>query len=273
VACGQPTDLVNDNARLEACVEGDLLQRSVDGNADDVRTGRFVAGQVQVGECLETRLDQRNATTGDDAFFNSSLGVADSVLNAVLAFLELNFSCGTGLDDCNAAGQLGQALLQLLAVVVGVGVFDLGADLGNAAGDLVGVACTLDDGGLVLGDNNLACLAQELQAGGFELEANLFGDDLAARQNSNVGKLSLAAVAEARGLDGNGLEGAADLVDDQVARASPSMSSAMISSGLLDCMTFSRTATSSLTFEIFELTIRMYGSSRTVSWRSVSVTK
>ncbi|MNI64925.1 hypothetical protein D3C73_1203990 [compost metagenome] len=63
------------------------------------------------------------------------------------------------------------------------------------------------------------------------------------------------------------------LLTIRVARASPSMSSAMISSGLLDCMTFSRTVTSSFTLEILELTIRMYGSSRTVSWRSASVTK
>ena len=171
--------------------------------------------RLQVGERLGAGLDQCNAATGDDAFFNSSLGVADSVLNAVLAFLELNFGCGTGLDDCNAAGQLGQAFLQLLAVVVRIGVFDLGTDLGNAASDLVGVAGTFNDGGLVLGDNNLAGASQEFQSGGLQLEADFLGDDLATGEDSDVGQLGLAAVAEARSLDGNGLEGAADLVDDQ----------------------------------------------------------
>ena len=63
------------------------------------------------------------------------------------------------------------------------------------------------------------------------------------------------------------------LLTTRVARASPSTSSAMISSGLPDCMTFSSSGSRSLTLEILELTIRMYGSSRTASMRSVSVTK
>jgi hypothetical protein len=45
----------------------------------------------------------------------------------VLALLELDLGGRADLDDGNAAGQLGEALLQLLAVVVGVGVLDLGA--------------------------------------------------------------------------------------------------------------------------------------------------
>jgi hypothetical protein len=49
-----------------------------------------------------------------------SLGIADGVLDAVLALLELHVGGGSGLDHRNTAGQLGQALLQLLAVVVGV---------------------------------------------------------------------------------------------------------------------------------------------------------
>ena len=58
-----------------------------------------------------------------------------------------------------------------------------------------------------------------------------------------------------------------------VARASPSTSSEMIARGLPDCMTFSSTGRRSFTAEIFDSTMRMYGSSRTVSIRSVSVTK
>ena len=61
------------------------------------------------------------------------------------------------------------------------------------------------------------------------------------------------------------------LLTTRVASASPSTSSAMISSGLPDCMTFSRTGTRSLTLLILELTTRMYGSSRTASMRSASV--
>ena len=110
-------------------------------------------------------LDQRHATTGDDALLDGRLRVADGVLDAVLALLELDLGGRADLDDRDAAGQLGQALLQLLAVVVGVALLDLGADLVDPAGDLVGVAGTLDDGGLVLGDDDLAGLAEQVEAG------------------------------------------------------------------------------------------------------------
>jgi hypothetical protein len=45
----------------------------------------------------------------------------------VLLLLELDLGRGADLEDGNAAGQLGEALGKLLAVVVGVGVLDLGA--------------------------------------------------------------------------------------------------------------------------------------------------
>ena len=47
-----------------------------------------------------------------------------------------------------------------------------------------------------------------------ELEAHLLGDHLAAREDRDVLEHPLAAVAEAGRLDGDGLEGAAELVDD-----------------------------------------------------------
>ena len=78
---------------------------------------------------------------------------------------------------------LGQTLGELLAVVVGVGVLDLQADLGGAGVDGVLVASTLDQGGLVLGDDDLTDLAQVLQAGVLELEADGLGDDRAAGED------------------------------------------------------------------------------------------
>ncbi len=59
----------------------------------------------------------------------------------------------------------------------------------------------------------------------------------------------------------------------RVARASPSTSSAMISSGLLACMTFSSSGRRSRTLAIFWLAIRMKASSSSASIRSGSVTK
>src|SRR5699024_2375883 len=146
----------------EAGVDGDLLERGVDGDLDDVRAGRLVTREAEVAlEGVLGGLDEGDATTGDDALLLGGLGVADRVLDAVLALLELHLGGRTRLEDGDAAGELGEALLELLAVVVRVGVLDLGADLGDPALDLVGVAGALDDGRLVLGDDDLAGLAQE----------------------------------------------------------------------------------------------------------------
>jgi hypothetical protein len=142
------------------------LSGASDGDADDVGTGRLVTLELELLERDRAGLDERHATTGDDALLDGSLGVANGVLDAVLALLELDLGGRADLDHRNAAGQLGQALLQLLAVVVGVRLLDLGTDLVDPALDLAGVAGTLDDGGLVLGDDDLAGLAEQLQAGG-----------------------------------------------------------------------------------------------------------
>src|SRR5690606_33062402 len=119
------------------------------------------------------------------------------------------------LDDGHAAGELGEALLQLLAVVVAVGVLDLATDLGHATLDLRGVAGTLDDGRLVLRDDDLAGAAEQVERRVLELQAHLFGDDLAAREDRDVLQLRLAAVTEAGSLDGDRLEDAADLVQHE----------------------------------------------------------
>ena len=75
------------------------------------------------------RTEQRDATAGHDALFDGSLGGLHRVLDAVLLLLELDLGGRADLDDRHTAGQLGETLLELLTVVVGVGVLDLGADL------------------------------------------------------------------------------------------------------------------------------------------------
>ena len=75
----------------------------------------------------------------------------DGVLDAVLLLLELRLGGRADLDDGDAAGQLGQALLELLPVVVGVGLLDLPLDELDAALDGLLVAVALDDGRLFLG--------------------------------------------------------------------------------------------------------------------------
>src|SRR3712207_4146 len=136
----------------------------------------------------------------------STLFPYTTLFRSVLALLELDLGRGAGLDDGDATGQLGEALLELLAVVVGVRLLDLGADLVDPAGDLVRVARTLDDGRLVLGDDDLAGAAEQVEGGVLELEADLLADDLATGQDRDVLQHGLAAVTEAGRLHRGALE-------------------------------------------------------------------
>src|SRR5699024_8355425 len=180
---GQAPDLLRDDAAVEAGVDRDLLQRGLGGHAQDVRAGRLVTLELQALEGGLGRLQEGHATTGDDALLDGGLGVAHRVLDAVLALLQLHLGGGTSADDRDAAGELGEALLELLPVVVRVAVLDLGLDLGDAAGDLLLVASAVDDGRLVLGDHDLAGAAEQVELGGLEGEADLLGDDLAPRED------------------------------------------------------------------------------------------
>ena len=75
------------------------------------------------------RTDERDAAAGDDALFDGRARRRDGVLDAVLLLLQLDLGGRADLDHRDAAGELGQALLQLLLVPVGVRVLDLGLDL------------------------------------------------------------------------------------------------------------------------------------------------
>ena len=159
----QIRDLLGDDAALVAGVDRDLLQRRGERDLDDVGTGRLVAGQVELLECGRRRVGQRDAATRKQTLLDGRLRVAYGVLDAVLALLELDLGGRPDLDDRDAAGELGQPLLQLLPVVVGVALLDLGADLVDPALDLVGVTGTLDDRRLVLGRGDLASPAEQVK--------------------------------------------------------------------------------------------------------------
>src|SRR5712691_1768963 len=193
--------LLGHHAALKASVDSDLLERLLQRAAHDVRTGCLVARKLKLLEGVLAGLEQRDAATGDDTLLDGGLGVAHRVLDAVLALLQLDLGGRAGLDDGHAASQLGEPLLQLLAVVVGVGVLDLGLDLVDPASDLVLVAIAADNRRLVLGDDYLAGRAQHVELGAVQLEADLFADDLTAGQDGDVAQHGLAAVAEARCLD------------------------------------------------------------------------
>ncbi len=139
----------------------------------------------------------------------------ECVLHAGFLLLHLGLGGGPDLDHRDPARQLGQALLELLAVVVRGRLLDLGLDLADAALDVLALARALDDGGVVLVDDHLLGLAEVGHRGALELPAEVLGDDLAAGEDGDVLEHGLAPVAETRGLDRGALERAPELVHHQ----------------------------------------------------------
>ena len=77
------------------------------------------------------------------------------------------------------------------------------------------LAGAVDDRGVLLLDAHPLGAAEHVEGHVLELDAEVFGDRLAGGEDGDVLEHGLAAVAEARSLDGRDLEAAAQLVDDE----------------------------------------------------------
>src|SRR6185437_4777111 len=183
--------------------------------ADDVDADLLV---VIVGSKLGkhlARVEERDAAAGDDTFLDRRLGRVHRIVDAILALLDLDLGGPADPDDGDAAGQLGEALLQLLLVVVRGGLLDLRLDLRDAALDVLLLAGTADDGGVLLVDADLLAGAEHVEGYALELDAELLADQLALGEDRDVLEHRLAAIAEAGSLHRRDLEATAQLVDDQ----------------------------------------------------------
>src|SRR5690606_33960905 len=196
-------------------VLGDLANRGLDGLAHDVDAAGLVI--VLAGQTVESLggVEQRGAAARNDAFFHGRTGRVQRVVDAVLALLHFDFRSAADLDHRNTAGQLGQAFLQLLTVVVAGRGLDLRADLLDPGLDVGLVAGTIDDRGVVLVDGDALGFAEHADRDVLELDAEVFGNHLALGQDRDVLQHRLAAIAEARSLDRRDLQAAAQLVDHQ----------------------------------------------------------
>ena len=67
------------------------------------------------------------------------------ILNPSLLFLQLSFAGRADVDLSHAASQFGEAFLELLTVVVGVGSFDFPTDLIDATLNVCRLADTFDN--------------------------------------------------------------------------------------------------------------------------------
>ena len=198
---------------MQAGVCGDLHDGCLQSLCYHGSAGLFVAlkGCDECVGCLGG-CDICGAAACDDAFLNRCTGGVESVLDAQLLFLHLGLGCGADLDDSNAAGELCKALLELFLVVLGGGGLDLSAYLADAGLDILGCTCAVDDDGVLLGDLDLASLAEHCDVGILELHAEVCGNDLTTGEDGDILKHLLASVAEAGSLYANTSEGAAEFI-------------------------------------------------------------
>src|SRR5689334_24759004 len=158
---------------------------------------------------------QGNAAARHDAFLNRRTGRMHRVIDAILALLHLDFGRAADADHGYAAREFGQTLLQLFTVVVRGGFLNLRLDLLNARLDVGLLAGAADDGGVFLVDHHLLGATEHGERDVFELDAEIFRDRLATGQDRDVLQHSLAAIAEARSLNGRDLQTTAETVHDE----------------------------------------------------------
>src|SRR5262249_25152779 len=199
-------DLADDHGAVFARVDHDLARRRRERLAHDLDPGLLI---VVVGPNLLERFggaQERDAAARQDAFLDRGAGRVHGIIHAVLALLHFDLGRPTDADHRDAAGELGQPLLQFLTIVVGGGFLDLRLDLRDAGLDVGLLAGAADDRGVLLVDRDLLGAAQHVEGDVLELDAEILGDRLAAGQDSDVLQHRLAAIAEARSFDGGDLE-------------------------------------------------------------------
>src|SRR5688572_29746061 len=165
--------LARDDGAVEAGILGDLAHRRLERAADDVDAAGLVV--VDAGEAVEllAGIEQSDAAARNDAFLDRGAGGVKRVVDAVLALLHLDLGRAADLDHRDAAGELGQPLLELLAVIVAGGDLDLLTDRFDPALDLVALAGAVDDGRVVLVDGDALGLAEHVGRDALELDAEI----------------------------------------------------------------------------------------------------
>src|SRR6266487_511068 len=208
-------DFFDNHRAFDAGVVGQRADRGFDRPLDDVHTDALVvvAGFDAINRGQAAK--QGHATARDDALFDGCAGRVQRVFHAGLLLLHLGLGGGTDVDDGHAASELRQTFLQFLTVVVARRLLDLPADLIHAALDFRALAVAFDDGGVFLVHHDGLGAAEVGDVDVLQLDAEVFRDALAAREDGDVFKHGLATVAEARGLHRAHVQRATQFVDHE----------------------------------------------------------
>jgi hypothetical protein len=177
-----------------------------------LHSNSLVAFQFEVIERL-LGAKVSNASAGDDTLLYGCAGRVQGILHARLLLLHFGLRRSADIDDGNAAGELGQTLLQFFAIVVRSGFLNLTADLVNPTLDLFRRTFALNDCRVFLVDRDPLCPAEIFQCEVFKLDPKVLGKTTATGEDRDVLECRLAAVAEARSFHCGNLKGASQLVD------------------------------------------------------------
>src|SRR5205807_1660980 len=197
VQLGRVLHLADHDRRLGPGVLRDDPDRLLERAADDLDAGLLVV--IGAPDLVERLLapQQRNAAARHDALLDRGAGRMQRVLDPGLLLLHLGLGGRAHVDHRDAARQLREPLLQLLLVVIRRGLLDCRLDLADAALDVGLLALAADQGRVVLIHHDALDVAEIVEPGVLELEAQFFGDHLTRRDGRDVREQLLTPVAEA----------------------------------------------------------------------------
>jgi len=160
--------LFDNYVAVQAAVVDDLPGRRFQCAAQNIETDFLIAfGFAFTFGYFRNTSQKNHAAADDNAFLGSRFGGVQRVVQQVLAFLHFRFCRGSGFNDGNAAGQLGQAFLKFLAVVITGGFFYLAANLLAAGFNVFFRAFAFDNRCVFLADDDFFWLCQAGSAQGF----------------------------------------------------------------------------------------------------------
>src|SRR2546423_4396241 len=129
------TNLLENDRTLVTGITGDLAYGLFYCAADDVYPDLFVALGLKVLKTISSA-EQGNAASRNYPLFNRCASGVQRVFDPSLLFLHFGLGSGADFDNGYAPSELRQALLKLLAVVIGGRLFNLGSELLDPAFDI-----------------------------------------------------------------------------------------------------------------------------------------
>ena len=191
-------------------------ERRFDGALHDVDADLLVFVRALDGFNRRQAAEQRHAAAGHDAFLDRRAGRVQRVFDAGFLFLHFGLGRGADVDDGHATGELRQAFLQFLAVVIA-----RWSPRSGGGSDSRGPGCRTilpPPSTMVVFSLSITMLLARPRSASSMLSSLMPRSslmNLPPVRTAMSSQHGLAAVAEARGLHGADVERAAQLVHDQ----------------------------------------------------------